>query len=163
MDLNCTFHLTFREFNGIYGEFIYYYNRNMFCEQDVVKNSAKLTRNICDEVLFCNKAGPRPATLLKMRHQHKCLPLNFLNLFRKAFSKNTFEWLIYLVTVFPHAQDTKAYPNSRLKVFKLTLRSTQFMQDQNWTYTRLISALNLNCRRIVWVCLAILRDWRLKG
>ena len=91
MDLNCTFHLTFREFSGIYGEFIYYYKRNMFCQQDVVENLAKLTRNICGEVLFCIKAGPQLATLLKMRHQHKCLPSNILNLFRKAFSKNTFE------------------------------------------------------------------------
>ena len=63
MDLNCPFHLTFREFNGIYGEFIYYYKRNMFCEQDVVKNFAKLTRNIYGEVLFCNKAGPQLATI----------------------------------------------------------------------------------------------------
>ena len=46
------------------------------------------------EFLFNKVAGPRLATLLKKRLQHRCFPVNIIKLLRTAFSIEHLWWLL---------------------------------------------------------------------
>ena len=57
----------------------------------VLRNFAKFTRKHLCQSLFLNKvAGLNPATLLKKKLWHRCLPVNFAKFLRKPFLQNTF-------------------------------------------------------------------------
>ena len=154
MDLNCTVHLTSREISWLWDQLI-----QICCEKAVMKNFAKFIGNTCTRGFFINKPGAHPATLLRKRHN--CLPLNFPNHFKIAFSKSPSEWLILLVTVWRDAQDAKFCPYSTLKIFRLTHCSTHWIQDQKWTYARYFWAqfIRLWVQWVVplllfWICLS---------
>ena len=52
----------------------------------VLKNSAKfLGKHLCRTLFSKKVACPRPATLLKERVRHRCLPVNFAKLLRTPF------------------------------------------------------------------------------
>ena len=66
-------------------------------KKGVLRNVSKLTGKHLCQSLFCNKvAGLRPATLLKKRLWHRCLPVNFEKFLRKTFLQNTF-WQLLLI------------------------------------------------------------------
>ena len=55
-------------------------------KKGVLRNVSKLTGKHLCQSLFCNKvAGLRPATLLKKRLWHRCLPVNFEKFLRTPF------------------------------------------------------------------------------
>ena len=67
-------------------------------KKDVLKKFTKSTRNHLCQSLFFNKAqGPRPATLLKKRLRHRCLPVNFVKFSKAPFLQNTSGWLLLVI------------------------------------------------------------------
>ena len=59
----------------------------VFCKKGALKNLAKLTGKHLRQSLFFNKvAGVRPATFLKKRLWHSCVPVNFVKFLRAPFS-----------------------------------------------------------------------------
>ena len=68
----------------------------------------KLTgKHLCQSLFFNKVACLRPATLLKKRLWHMCLPVNFAKFLRTTFWQNTSGWLLLQFLIF----------------FKLSLRS----------------------------------------
>ena len=69
-------------------------------KKGVLRNVSKLTGKHLCQSLFCNKvAGLRPATLLKKRLWHRCLPVNFEKFLRKTFLQNTFGQLLLILHI----------------------------------------------------------------
>ena len=63
----------------------------MFCKKIVLRNFTKFTgKNMCQIHFFNRVAGLRPPTLLKKKFWHRCFPVNFANLLRTPFLKNTY-------------------------------------------------------------------------
>ena len=62
----------------------------VFCKKGVLGNFVKFTgKHLCQSHFSNNVAGLSPATLLKKRPWHRCLPVNFAKILRTPFSKNT--------------------------------------------------------------------------
>ena len=57
----------------------------------VLRNFTKSQENTCARVSFCSL---RPATLLKKRLWHRCVPVNFAKFLRAPFLQNTFGRLL---------------------------------------------------------------------
>ena len=67
----------------------------VFCKKGALRNFIKFTRKHPCQSLFFNKvADLRPATLLKKRLWHKCLPVNFVKFLRTAFLTEHLWWLL---------------------------------------------------------------------
>ena len=67
-------------------------HRRCSVKKGVLKNFAKFTGKTCARVSLLIKLqawGPRPATLLKKRLWHKCVPVNFVKFLRTNFLQNT--------------------------------------------------------------------------
>ena len=55
-------------------------------KKGVLKNVTKFTgKNLCQGLFFNKVTGLRPATLLKKRLWHRCLPVNFVTFLRTPF------------------------------------------------------------------------------
>ena len=60
-----------------------------------LRNLTKFTeKHLCQSLFFNIAAGPRPATLLKMRLWHKCFPENFVKFLRTPISIEHVRWLL---------------------------------------------------------------------
>ena len=60
----------------------------VFCKKGVLVNFTKFTgKHLCWSLIFNKVAGLRPESLLKNRLQHRCFPLNLINLFKNRFLK----------------------------------------------------------------------------
>ena len=67
----------------------------MFCKKGVLRNFAKFTgKYLCQSLFFNKVAGLRPATLLKKRLWHRCLPVNFGKFLRTPFLIEQLWWLL---------------------------------------------------------------------
>ena len=59
----------------------------MFFKIGVLKKFTHFTgKQLCWSLFFNKVAGPRSATLLKNRHQHRCFPVKFVKFLRTLFS-----------------------------------------------------------------------------
>ena len=56
-------------------------------EKDVLKNFRKIYKTCAKWLVFNKVVGLRPATLLKKRVWHRCLPVNFAKFLRTLFSR----------------------------------------------------------------------------
>ena len=67
-------------------------------KRGVLKNVAKLTGKFLRQSLFFSKvAGLKPATLIKKRLWHRCLPVNFAKFLRTPFFTEHLWWLLLSV------------------------------------------------------------------
>ena len=67
----------------------------VFCKKYVLENFTKFTgRQLCQGLFFNKDAGLRPATLLKRRLWHRCLPVNFVKFLRTLFLIEHLGWLL---------------------------------------------------------------------
>ena len=65
-------------------------HRRCSVRKDVLRNFVKFAgKHLCQSLFFNKVAGLSPATLLKKRPWHRCLPVNFAKILRTPFSKNT--------------------------------------------------------------------------
>ena len=65
-------------------------HRSCSVRKVVLRNFAKFTwKHLCPSLFFNKVAGLRPATLLKRRLWHRCLPVNFVKFLRTPFLQNT--------------------------------------------------------------------------
>ena len=59
-------------------------------KKGVLRNFAKFTgKRLCQSLFFNKVAGLSPATLLKKRLWHRCLPVKFAKLLTTPFLQNT--------------------------------------------------------------------------
>ena len=62
----------------------------VFCKKSILRNFAKFTgKHLCESLYFNKFAGLRPATLLKQRLWHRCLPVTVVKFLRTPFLQNT--------------------------------------------------------------------------
>ena len=55
-----------------------------------LRNFAKFAeKHLCQSLCFNKISDLRPATLLKMRHWHRCFPVNFVKFLKTPFFQNT--------------------------------------------------------------------------
>ena len=67
----------------------------VFCEKGVLRNFANFRgKHLCQGLFFDKVAGLRPATLLKKKLWHRCLPVNFVKFLRTPFLIEHLWWLI---------------------------------------------------------------------
>ena len=61
----------------------------VFYKKGVLRNFAKFVgKHLCQSLFFNKVAGLRPATLLKKKLWHRCLPVNFEKFLRTPFLQN---------------------------------------------------------------------------
>ena len=62
----------------------------VFCKTGVIRNFAQFTgKHLCQSLFFNKVGGLRPATLLKKKLWHRCIPVGFAKLLRTPFLQNT--------------------------------------------------------------------------
>ena len=62
----------------------------VFCRKGVLRNFLKFTgKDLCQSLFFNKVAGFGPATLLKKKLWHRCLPVNFAKILRTPFFYRT--------------------------------------------------------------------------
>ena len=66
--------------------------------QQFLRNFAKFAgKHLCQSLFFNKVVGRRPATLLKKRLWHRCVPVNFVKLRRAPFLTEHLKWLLFKV------------------------------------------------------------------
>ena len=69
-------------------------------KKSLLKNLAKFTeKHLCSSFFFNKAERLRSATLLKKRHQHRCLLVNTAKFLRTPFKQNTSERLLLKLTL----------------------------------------------------------------
>ena len=93
----------------------------VFCRNGILSNFAKFTGKYLCQSLYFNKVGP--ATLLKKRLWHRCVPVNFAKFLRTPFLKKTSGQLLL-------------YMNN---LGKFTLLFLQFYQSSSISYVEIVA------------------------
>ena len=136
----------------------------MFCKKDVLRNFAKFTgKHLCQSLFFNKVAGLRPATVLKKRIWHRCLPVNFAKFLRTPFSIEHLRWLLLYITnsliwlapflknqfrTFHHkCSNTLVISISHMKLFK---RTKKLALNLNIEFGRAFSSTIFVSRRKLW-------------
>ena len=71
----------------------------VFCEQNVIKNFAKLTGKYMWRSLFLMKFQVKTCNFFKKKLRHRCFPVNFANFFMKASLQNTVNGCLLLLKI----------------------------------------------------------------
>ena len=95
----------------------------VFCKKGVLSNFTKFTGKHLRQSLFFNKvAGLRPATLLKKRLWHRCLPVNFAKFLRTPISIERLRWLLLCYRM--RGLEKECHPCQTFSKFDVLLHKT---------------------------------------
>ena len=89
-------------YQNLWGEFSISRNSRpeVFCKNDVLRNSEKVTgKHLCQSLFFNKVADLRSTTLLKKRLWHRCFPVNFVKFLRIPFLTEHLQWLLLVFRV----------------------------------------------------------------
>ena len=94
--------------------------------------------------------------------RHRCSPVNLLHNFRTLFPKNTSDRLLLIFHVFKDFSDSHKNVSITWSVYLLFFEIWPFKHQFHKMIKHTQTIRRQNWRRIVWECLTILWDWRLK-
>ena len=85
-----------------------------FVRKGVFRNFAKFTgKHLCQSLLFNKIAGLRPATLFKMRLQHRYFSADIAKILRTAFFMEYLRWLVLKIKTILHSTFNSSLVNVR--------------------------------------------------